>query len=72
MLILTRKRGTEIVIDGRIRLTVLRVGGDRVQLGISAPATVPILRRELLDTSDPGKPADPRLTPRPARPAAER
>jgi carbon storage regulator len=51
MLILTRKLGTEVVIDGRIRVSVLKVGGGHVRLGIAAPATVPILRREVLERS---------------------
>ena len=52
MSVLTRKIGTEIVIDGRIRVAVLKIGRGQVQLGVSAPANVPIFRRELLDKPD--------------------
>jgi carbon storage regulator len=56
MLILTRKLGTEIVIDSRIRVTVLKIGGGQVRLGISAPAAVPVFRREVLDRFGPRGP----------------
>ncbi len=56
MLVLTRKRGEEIVIDGCIRIRVLDVKGSKVRLGIDAPGSMSVLRRELL----PGpKPFDP-------------
>jgi carbon storage regulator len=65
MLILTRKRGTEIVIDGRIRVAVLKIGGGQVRLGISAPASVPVFRREVLDRFGPEGPdrAEPHSSP---------
>jgi len=49
MLILSRKPGESIVIDGHIRVTVARVEGDVVKLGIEAPATVPVHRREVYE-----------------------
>ncbi|MBM4000371.1 MAG: carbon storage regulator [Planctomycetes bacterium] len=47
MLVLSRKRDEEIVIGGDIRITVVEVSGNRVKLGISAPAEVPVHRAEL-------------------------
>ena len=47
MLVLSRKPGQELVIDGNIRITVNRVSGNRVALGISAPDDVRIVRGEL-------------------------
>lgn len=47
MLILTRKTEQSIIIDGGIVVTVLGVDGDRVKLGIKAPAEVSILREEV-------------------------
>lgn len=47
MLVLTRKLGESIVIDGRITVKVVRVEGDTVKVGITAPADVPIHREEL-------------------------
>ena len=45
MLILSRKLGESIVIDGNILVTVMRVDGDVVKLGIAAPTTVPEIGR---------------------------
>jgi carbon storage regulator len=48
MLVLSRKCGEKIVIsDQNIIVTVLEVRGDRVRLGIEAPADVPIHRQEV-------------------------
>ncbi len=47
MLVLTRRLGETIVIDGNIRVTVLDVRGERVRLGIEAPANVPVYREEV-------------------------
>ena len=50
MLILTRRAGEKLVIDGDIVLTVLEVGrGGQVRIGIDAPRVHRILRGELLD-----------------------
>lgn len=48
MLVLRRKVGESIVLDGVINISVLAVEGERVKLGISAPADVTIVREELL------------------------
>lgn len=47
MLVLTRRPGEEIVIDGNIRLTVISVKGDRVRIGIDAPPSVVVDREEI-------------------------
>ena len=49
MLILSRKTGESIVIDGRIRVQVVRVEGDVVKLGIAAPSEVPVHRQEVYE-----------------------
>ena len=48
MLVLARRENERIVIDGRITITVVRVQGDRIRIGIEAPPEVPIMREELL------------------------
>ncbi len=48
MLVLSRKAGQELVIDGQIRITINRISGNRVTLGISAPNDVRVVRGELL------------------------
>ena len=47
MLVLTRKRGEEIVIGDNIRLTVVAVSGNQVRLGVTAPPDVSVRREEL-------------------------
>ena len=48
MLILRRRIGERIVIDGRIEVTVLHIRGGKVRLGFSAPPSVRLVREELL------------------------
>jgi len=47
MLVLSRKVGERVVIDGRVTVVVTRVVGNRVTLGIDAPKDVHVLRGEL-------------------------
>jgi carbon storage regulator len=56
MLVLRRKAGEAIVLNGTITIHVLAVEGERVKLGISAPPDVVIVRSELLEdqSSTPG------------------
>lgn len=49
MLILSRKPGETVVIDGNIRVKVVRLEGDVVKIGIEAPAEVSIHRQEIYD-----------------------
>lgn len=49
MLILSRKSGESIVIDGRIHLKIVRVEGDVVKVGITAPPDVPVHRLEVYE-----------------------
>ncbi len=47
MLVLTRKAGEQVIIQGNIRITVVSVGPGRVKIGIDAPADVKIDREEI-------------------------
>lgn len=47
MLVLSRKADESIVIDGRIRITVVKTGGNTVRLGIVAPDNVTVHREEV-------------------------
>jgi carbon storage regulator len=47
MLVLSRKESERIKLGNSIVLTVIRVSGDRVRLGIEAPPDVIVLREEL-------------------------
>ena len=48
MLVLSRHENEAIVIDGRIKITVVRISGDRIRLGIEAPKEVAVWREELV------------------------
>jgi carbon storage regulator len=49
MLIRTRRVGESLKIGDEVSITVLRVKGDQVRLGIDAPDTVSVLREELVE-----------------------
>jgi carbon storage regulator len=46
MLVLSRKPQEKIVIDGRITVTVIKIRGRQIQLGIEAPKEIPVHREE--------------------------
>jgi carbon storage regulator len=47
MLVLTRRLGETIVINGNVQVTVVAVQGERVRLGVTAPWSVSIDRQEV-------------------------
>jgi carbon storage regulator len=47
MLVLTRKPGEAVLIDGAIQVRVVAIRGNQVRLGFAAPESVGILRDEL-------------------------
>ncbi|MCX8052610.1 MAG: carbon storage regulator CsrA [Armatimonadetes bacterium] len=49
MLVLARKVGQSIIINDNIELMVIEVRGDQVRLGIEAPKSIPVHRKELLE-----------------------
>jgi carbon storage regulator len=49
MLVLSRKTGESIVIGSGIVVTVVRVDGETVRVGISAPKDVPVHRLEVYE-----------------------
>ena len=49
MLVLTRKLNERIMIGDNIEITVLSVGEEKVQIGITAPRSVPVHRREVYE-----------------------
>ena len=67
MLVLTRKIGQQLVLpEHGITIEVVDVGKTRVRLGISAPADVPVHRREVWDRdhgTDKGPSASSNATP---------
>lgn len=49
MLVITRRPGEEIVIDEKIIIKIVRVQGNQVRIGVTAPRDVKIKRRETCD-----------------------
>lgn len=47
MLVLSRKKLEQIVIDDDIVITIVEIRGDKIRIGIEAPAHVPIHRQEV-------------------------
>lgn len=49
MLVLSRKAGERIRIGKDVEITILRLTGGRVQIGVAAPRDVKVARGELID-----------------------
>jgi carbon storage regulator len=48
MLVLSRKLSQQILIGPDIAITVVKIEGNQVRLGIEAPPSISILRQELV------------------------
>jgi carbon storage regulator len=47
MLILTRREGESVLIGDEVTITVLRVKGNQVRLGVNAPKNIAVQREEI-------------------------
>lgn len=47
MLALSRKKDEAVIINDDIEITIIKIKGDQVKIGISAPKSVPIYRKEV-------------------------
>lgn len=47
MLALARKSGQSIMIGNDVEITLLEIKGDQVKIGIRAPKSVPVYRKEI-------------------------
>lgn len=52
MLVLSRKATERVMLGDSIVITIVRVSGDKVRLGIEAPPDIVILREELERNED--------------------
>ncbi len=49
MLVLSRTRDESIMIGDDVEIIIVDVRGDKVRLGITAPKSIPVHRREIYD-----------------------
>lgn len=49
MLVLSRQRDESIMIGDNVQITVVDIRGDKVRLGIVAPAEIAVHRKEIFD-----------------------
>ncbi len=49
MLVLSRQRDESIIVGDNVQITVVDIRGDKVRLGIVAPAEIPVHRKEVYD-----------------------
>ena len=50
MLVLSRQRDETIMIGDSVEITVVDIRGDKVRIGINAPALVAVHRKEVYDS----------------------
>jgi carbon storage regulator len=49
MLVLSRQRDESIIIGDNVQITIVDIRGDKVRLGITAPAEISVHRKEVYD-----------------------
>jgi carbon storage regulator len=63
VLVLTRKANQSIMIGDEIEISVLAVMGEKVRIGIAAPRSIPVFRKEVwIDIQESGPQEDGRAT----------
>ena len=58
MLVLTRKPNQSIMIGDEIEISVLAIMGEKVRIGIEAPRSIPVFRKEVYLDIKSGEEAD--------------
>ena len=58
MLVLSRKPGTQVLVDGNVRITILEIRGGQVKIGIEAPESVRVRRDDARGAAAPALAAD--------------
>jgi carbon storage regulator len=48
MLVVSRKAGDSIIIGDNIEVCILEIGDGTIKIGIEAPRTIKVLRKELI------------------------
>lgn len=63
MLILSRKIGESLVINGNIEVKIVDISGDKIKIGVEAPKEVSVFRSELCRTVEENKQASAAVRP---------
>ena len=71
MLVLSRQKDESIMIGDEVEITIVDVRGDKVRLGITAPKSIAVHRREIYDAIQREKKAKEGDTPGQAEPTKE-
>ena len=58
MLVLTRKSNQSIMIGDEIEISVLAIMGEKVRIGIEAPRSIPVFRKEVYLEIQQDRPTD--------------
>ncbi len=72
MLVLSRKVGERIILGDEIKITVVRVTGGGVRLGIEAPESLTVVREELQTKAKTGQDSSGHKVSVPTSPSTER
>lgn len=77
MLVISRKRDEKLVIGDSIEISVVEIRGDKVRIGVTCPADVPVHRHEVYEAirryaSSPVEPSPPIAPPAKVAPPAVR
>jgi carbon storage regulator len=51
MLVLTRRISEKFIVGNNVVITVLKVDGNQVRIGIEAPREISVVRSELVNTA---------------------
>lgn len=68
MLVLSRQRDESIMIGDNIVITIVDIRGDKVRLGINAPAEIPVHRQEVYEAIQRENLRASRIEPKDTRP----
>lgn len=58
MLVLSRQRDESIIIGDNIKITIVDIRGDKIRIGIEAPAEISVHREEVYDAIQRDKQAE--------------
>lgn len=53
MLVLSRRHGERLLIGDNVVITIVRINGNNVKIGVDAPRSVRVIREELKDNDEP-------------------